>query len=109
QGTPGMRGSVGTYESAVLGGVLTPADSNVTVRLYGEDYARLGSLATQVGQLMSHVGGLGAPQVALPAQEPNIEVAVNETAALRAGVLPGDARRHASTLVSGLTVGNFFQ
>jgi Cu/Ag efflux pump CusA len=38
-----------------------------------------------------------------------MRIAVNDAAALRAGVLPGDARRAASTLVSGLTVGNFFQ
>jgi Cu/Ag efflux pump CusA len=109
EGTPGIRASVGTYERDVLGGVLAPARSDVTVRLYGEDYGQLRSLATQVQGLISHVSGLGRPQVQLPAQEPNIEVAVNDGAALRAGVLPGDARREASTLVSGLTVGNFFE
>jgi Cu/Ag efflux pump CusA len=107
--TPGIRASLSTYEADVMNGVLAPADDHVTVRVYGEDYRQLRGLASRVQGLLGHVAGLGAAEVALPAQEPNIEIAVDDQAALRAGVLPGDARRQASTLVSGLTVGNFFQ
>jgi Cu/Ag efflux pump CusA len=107
--TPGMHASVSTYEGSVVQGVLAAATHDLLVRVYGEDYARLTSLAGRVAALMRQVGGLGPPQIQLPASEPNIEVAVNDAAALRAGVLPGDARRQASTLVSGLTVGNFFR
>ncbi len=106
---PGMRASVGTYESAVQAGVLAPANKDVTVRVYGEDYSQLQSLASQVQGLMSHVNGIGQPQVQMPTMEPNVNVSINDTEAHNAGVLPGDARRQASTLVSGLTVGNFFQ
>jgi Cu/Ag efflux pump CusA len=77
--------------------------------VYGEDYAQLSRLASQVRGLLSTVNGLGPAEVRLPAQEPSIQVAVDNAAALHAGVLPGDARRQASTLVSGLTVGNFFE
>jgi Cu/Ag efflux pump CusA len=106
---PGMQASVGTYEQGVMAGVLAPADHRVDVRVYGEDYAVLGTLAHRVGAIMSHVNGLGPARIQLPTQEPNIEVAINDAAALRAGVLPGDARREASTLISGLAVGNFFE
>jgi Cu/Ag efflux pump CusA len=106
---PGMRASVSTYESDVQSGVLAPASHDLTVRLYGEDYAQLQSLGSQVEGLMAHVNGLGQAQMQLPTTEPNVNVAINDTAAHKAGVLPGDARRQASTLVSGLTVGNFFQ
>jgi Cu/Ag efflux pump CusA len=109
EGTPGIHASVGTYEDAVTDGVLAPAHHDVTVRIYGEDYNQLRNLSWQVRVAMSHAKGVGFPQVKFPVTEPNIEVAVNDAAALRAGVLPGDARREASTLVSGLTVGNFFQ
>ena len=108
-GTPGMRASVSTYESSVISGVLAPASDEVTARFYGEDYGQLQTLAGQARKLMSVIPGLGALHVQSPATEPNIEVAVNDDAALRAGVLAGDARRQASTLVSGLTVGNFFE
>ena len=107
--TPGMQSSVSTYEGDVTSGVLAPAAHQVDVRVYGEDYAVLGALARHVGALMSHVSGLGPAQIESPTQEPNIEVAINDDGAVRAGVLPGDARREASTLISGLAVGNFFQ
>jgi Cu/Ag efflux pump CusA len=108
-GFPGIGAHVSTYERDVMSGVLKPARDHATVRVYGEDYGVLGRLAGRVAAAMSGVHGLGAPHVQAQRQEPNIEIRVNDAAALRAGVLPGDARRQASTLVSGLTVGNFFQ
>jgi Cu/Ag efflux pump CusA len=107
--TPGMQADVSTYEHNVMNGVLTPATNQVDVRVYGENYPTLDRLASQVASVMSRVRGVGQATVHLERQEPDIEVAVNATQALRAGVLPGDARRDASTLVSGLAVGNFFE
>jgi Cu/Ag efflux pump CusA len=109
QSIPGMHASVSTYEGDVEAGVFSPASNDVSVRVYGENYGELRTLATQIQTLMSHVGGLGRPALVLPAQEPNIEVVLNDAQAHAAGVLPGDARRQASTLVSGLTVGHFFE
>jgi multidrug efflux pump subunit AcrB len=109
EGTPGMRGTVSTYENDVLTGVLAPASQDVTVRVYGQEYGELDTLASQVKALMSNVRGVGSPHVYMPTMQPNIEVSIDNGAALGAGVLAGDARREASTLVSGLTVGNFFE
>lgn len=106
---PGMRASVSTYEGQVQAGVLEKARHDLTVRVYGQDYTQLRALGAQVEGQMAHVEGLGQPQMQLPTLEPNVNVAINGTAAHNAGVSPGDARRQASTLVSGLTVGNFFQ
>ncbi len=106
---PGMRASVSTYEGDIQAGVLAPASNKVTVRVYGQDYNELHALATRVAGVMTHLDGVGRPQISAPTMEPNIDVAVNDTEARNAGVLPGDARRQASTLVSGLTVGNFFE
>jgi Cu/Ag efflux pump CusA len=106
---PGMRASVSSYQNDVQAGVLTPGSNDLTVRVYGENYSQLQALGSQVASQMAHVNGLGEPQMALPTLEPNVNVAINDGAAHNAGVLPGDARRQASTLVSGLTVGNFFQ
>ncbi len=106
--TPGIQASVSTYESDVMNGVLASSAHNVIVRIYGENFATLHGLADQVQALMSHVKSLSPPQVALPAVQPNVEVSVNDRQALSAGVAAGDARREASTLISGLTVGNFF-
>src|SRR5207248_1578224 len=109
RGTPGIEASVSTPESEEQAGVLSPAAHDVVVRVYGEDYGQLRALANRVQHTLASLGGLGRSQLRLPQEEPNIEIAVNDAASRRAGVLPGDARRQASMLVSGLTVGNFFQ
>ncbi len=106
---PGFSAAVSNAQSAGLSGVLAPAKQSVTVRVYGEDQGTLGQLARQFAGQMRSVHNLGTPLIQSQAVEPNIEVRVNDAAAVRAGVLPGDARRQASTLVQGLTVGNFFQ
>jgi Cu/Ag efflux pump CusA len=109
EGVPGVQASVSTYESDIQAGALAPSSKNVSVRVFGQDYNTLHTLATQVEGQMSRLPGVGVPKVSAPTMEPNINVAVDDTKAHDAGVLPGDARRQASTLVSGLTVGNFFQ
>ena len=106
---PGFNTSVGDAQSAALSGVLAPSRQSVTVRVYGENLETLGALAHRIAGRMRAVGDLGRPSIQRQTAEPNIEVRVNDAAAVRAGVLPGDARRQASTLVEGLTVGNFFQ
>jgi Cu/Ag efflux pump CusA len=108
ESTPGMHAGVSTYESNVIGGVLAPAQHAVDVRIYGDDYKVLNGLANRMVSLISHVQGVGIPEVAQPTQQANIEVTVNDAQAAKAGVLPGDARRQVSTLLQGLAVGNFF-
>ena len=108
-GMPGVAGSVGTYESDSMAGVLAAAPAALTVRLYGSDYGELARLGRQVEAVMSRTGGLGPPRMQLPVEQPTLNVAVNLAAATRNGVKPGDIRREAATLLSGLTVGNFFE
>lgn len=106
---PGVAGTVSTYESDSMGGVLAAAPSAVTVRLYGSDYGELARLGRQVEAAMTRLGGLGPPNLQLPAGQPTLNLAVNLAAATRNGVKPGDIRREAATLLSGLTVGNVFE
>jgi Cu/Ag efflux pump CusA len=108
-GTPGMRGSVHTYESDSSAGVLAQPDRAVHVRVYGQDYAVLGRVAHDVGSVVARTHGVAAPRVEMPAVEPTLEVEVNLAAALRHGIKPGDVRRDAATVLSGTTVGNFFE
>jgi Cu/Ag efflux pump CusA len=108
QGTPGMYASVSTYEGDVMHGVLASSQHDLVVRIYGQNYDTLRGLARQVQGVMSKVHALGAPQVLLPPVQPTIEISINDQIAFKAGVAAGDARRESSTLVEGLTVGNFF-
>ena len=50
-----------------------------------------------------------APRVELPVQEPTLEVEVDLERAQALGVKPGDVRRAAATLLSGIEVGNLFE
>jgi multidrug efflux pump subunit AcrB len=108
-GTPGISALVNTYESDQQAGVFASPTRQLDVRVYGEDYGELRTLATKLHAAMQKIAGLGPARIELPAQEPNIQIAIKDAAARKAGVLPGDARRQASALVYGLTVGNFFE
>jgi Cu/Ag efflux pump CusA len=108
-GVPGVAGTVSTYESDSMDGVLAAAPSALTVRLYGSDYGELAQLGRQVEAVMSRISGLGSPRMQLPVEQPTLNVTVNLAAATRDGLTPGDVRREAATLLSGLTVGNFFE
>jgi Cu/Ag efflux pump CusA len=108
-GTPGMDGTVSSYESASMGGVLLAPPRAAVVRVFGPDLTELTRLAEQVKGVMAKVPGVVAPHVQLPVEQPTIEVEVNLVKARLVGLTPGDIRREAGTLLSGLTVGNFFQ
>ena len=109
EGTPGVAGTVSTYEADSMNGVLAAAPAALTVRLYGSDYGELAQLGLQVEAVMSRISGLGSPQMQLPAEQPTLNLTVNLTAATKAGLTPGDVRREAATLINGLTVGNLFE
>ena len=108
-GTPGMDAVVSTYESDSMAGVLSSPPDVVVARVYGTSYPELEHLAGQVRAAMSHVSGVQHPQVQLPVEQPSLAVNINLDDAQQNGVKPGDIRREAGTLLSGLTVGNFFQ
>jgi multidrug efflux pump subunit AcrB len=108
-GTPGIQGSVSTYESDAMGDVLAAPPGQVVTRVYGPDYATLEKLAGQVRALMAGAPGVSGTQVQSETTQPTLDVTVNLEAAAKDGVAPGDVRREAATLVEGLTVGNFFE
>ena len=107
--TPGMQGSVSTYEDDAMAGVLSGPPHTVTVRVYGPDLSVLTGLAAQVRSVMARVPGLSQPRAQLPVEQPTVNIEVNLAKAIAEGLSPGDVRREAGTLLSGLTVGNFFQ
>jgi Cu/Ag efflux pump CusA len=108
-GTPGMDGVVSTYEGDSMASVLSSPPNVVTARVYGTSYPELEQLAGQVRTAMSHVSGVQHPQVQLPVEQPSVAVNINLDNAQLNGLSAGDIRRAAGTLLSGLTVGNFFQ
>lgn len=108
-GTPGISGTVSTYESDSMAGALTASPDQVVTRVYGTSYPELESVAARVRAAVARVRGVKSTQVQSPTVQPTLEVEVNLDAAERAGLTPGDIRRETGILTSGLIVGNFFE
>jgi CzcA family heavy metal efflux pump len=84
------------------------ADSPIVVRVYGNERDALAAKAKEVGDELRKVSGLIDLNVELPAEEPSLEVAVDLDRAKDFGVKPGDVRRSAAILLSGIDVGQLF-
>jgi CzcA family heavy metal efflux pump len=106
---PGFSRSVQTYSQDRVTEALTGTKEDVVVRVYGEDLDTLRAQAAKVGRAMSGVDGVTNARVLLPAEEPTLKVRVDLAKADQYGVKPGDVRRAATTLLSGLVVGNLFE
>ncbi|MFL5819553.1 MAG: efflux RND transporter permease subunit [Solirubrobacteraceae bacterium] len=107
--TPGVRSDVTTYESEKTASVFSSSSRQLDVRLFGHDYGVLRRQAGNVKRVVAGVSGVHNPRVHLPTQEPTLEVQVDLAAASRHQVKPGDVRRAAAILLSGITVGDFFE
>jgi CzcA family heavy metal efflux pump len=105
---PGLSHSVQTYSQDRVNQSIAPSDGNVDVRVYGEDLQVLDRQAARVRSVMSQVDGIDGARALLPPQEPAVRVRVDLSKADTYGIKPGDVRRAATTLLSGLVVGNLF-
>jgi Cu/Ag efflux pump CusA len=108
-GTPGLTGTVSTYEADSMTGVLASGSNTVVTRVYGVNGGELATLAGRLSGTVARIPGVAGTTVTTPVTQPTIDINVNLEAAARYGISPGDVRREAGTLLSGLTVGNYFQ
>jgi len=108
-GTPGLTGTVSTYEADSMTGVLTGGSNAVVTRVYGVNGGELAALAWRLSGVVATIPGVTGTTVTTPVTQPTIDINVNLDAAARYGISPGDVRRGAGTLLSGLTVGNYFE
>ena len=82
---------------------------DLIVRVYGADIPTLAAKARQIKALIAEVPGVAQPAVRPMPVEPVVDIKVNLAAAERYGLRPGDVRRDATTLTSGLIVGNLYE
>jgi CzcA family heavy metal efflux pump len=108
-GYPGLFRTVQAYQPERIGEALTRPDQDIVVRVYGYELDILRAKAQEVQQAMSQVSGVVDARADLQAEEPQVEIEVDLAAAERYGIKPGDVRRSAATLLSGLQVGNLFE
>jgi CzcA family heavy metal efflux pump len=108
-GYPGVDHSLRSYLRDKVGEVLTGQGKAITVRLYGQGREILRDKAEEIRQALSDVPGIVDLRAGGQTEEPQVEVLVNLDAAGREGVKPGDVRRSAATVFSGLVVGYLFE
>jgi CzcA family heavy metal efflux pump len=108
-GYPGIDRDVLTYPEERVRAALTGSDSDLVVRLYGQDLGVLADRAEKVRAALTRIDGARNPHVNTEADEPTVEIEVDLAAAERHGLKPGDVRRAAAALLSGIEVGNLFE
>jgi CzcA family heavy metal efflux pump len=108
-GYPGIQPDVLTYLKEKSSVVTAGGNGSMTVRVFGENLDVLKSQAETVRQAIAGVNGVADPQLALPVEEPTVEIEVDLAKAERYGIKPGDVRRAAATMLSGLQVGMLFE
>lgn len=108
-GYPGLKREVRTYVQQTLSQAQTSTSDDITVRLYGEDQAVLRGEAGKLRETLAGVNGVADPHVILPVDEPTLEIEVDLDSAQRYGVKPGDVRRSAAILLSGMHAGSLFE
>jgi CzcA family heavy metal efflux pump len=109
QGYPGLAGEVQLYPEQRLREVRTGVDQDLVVRVFGHEPQVLRTQADKVYRAIQGIDGVADPRMDLDVQEPTIEVKVDLAAAQRHGIKPGDVRRAAATLLSGVGVGSLFE
>jgi Cu/Ag efflux pump CusA len=108
-GYPGLRTDLVTYPGDRVGQVTADQRDDLLVRVYGADLNILQQKAGDVRAMLTRVSGVANPVVRPIPQQPTVAVKVNLAAAQKYGLRPGDIRRDATTLTSGLIVGNLYE
>ena len=108
-GYPGPSPEVLTYLQAKLREELSGTGRSLIVRVYGADMNMLRRKAEEVQKVLARTKGVFDSKVQYPNEMPTLEIEVNLDKAKRFGLKPGDVRRAATSLVSGIHVGNLFE
>ena len=108
-GYPGLDREVRTYLQQALDQTQSKPADTYTLRVYGETHRVLGYEVQNVRQTIARVEGVVNARAVLPLEEPTVEIEVDLASAQRFGVKPGDVRRAAATLLSGIQVGSLFE
>ncbi|MDI1462481.1 efflux RND transporter permease subunit [Catellatospora sp. KI3] len=106
---PGFDHRVVTYPAQQVNEAATGTKGDLVVRIYGKDLDTLRAKAQEVRGVLGQVDGVTAQPVDLGPDQATIEVEVDLAKAEQYGIKPGDVRRSAAVLISGLTAGSLFE
>jgi CzcA family heavy metal efflux pump len=107
-GYPGLSSEVLTYLQVKAREELSGTGESLVVGVYGSDLKVLREKADEVQKALSRIAGVSESKVQYPEEMLTVEIEVNLDKAKRHGLKPGEIRRAASALVSGIEVGNLF-
>jgi len=112
-GFPDLDATVGSYQESRIEQAGFEAggegpEAPIAVRVYGNEQRLLAQKAQEVGQELAKIDGIDDLKVEVPVAEAALEVEVNLDRAAQFGVKPGDIRRAAAILLSGIDVGQLF-
>lgn len=108
-GYPGFQHKVQTYLEQASSDILAKSNDTLVVRVYGQDYDVLRNQAEQVKLALAGIDGIVDSRVILPIEESTLDIKVDIAKAQQYGIKPGDVRRAAAILLSGLQVGSLFE
>src|SRR5437762_229038 len=103
-GYPGLYRDVQTYLKERIKEVLTGAKQSIVVRTYGPDLEVLRHTAADVERALGGIPGLVDLKAEVHRPVPQVEVKVDLATAHHYGLKPGDVRRAAATIMSGIEV-----
>lgn len=106
---PGSILNMETYLQERIKEVLSGPSLAFGVRIYGPDLEVLRATAEEVSQTLAEIDGISDLTVEPQTSEPQVEIKVDLAKAQRFGLVPGDIRRAAATLVAGLEVGSLYE
>jgi Cu/Ag efflux pump CusA len=108
-GYPGIKSNVLTYMEDRVSELTATSGNTVSVRIYGDRQDILQREADKVKDELAGINGLADLKVAVPLEEPTLQIKVDLSKAQQYGIKPGDVRRTAAILLSGVQVGNLFE
>ncbi|MEE9204243.1 MAG: efflux RND transporter permease subunit [Nitrospirales bacterium] len=108
-GYPGLSPEVLTYLQKKVREELSGTGKSLIVRVYGEDMRIIRNKAEEVQKVLAGIDGIVDAEVQYPPEMPTLEIEVDIERAKRYNLKPGDVRRAATSLVSGIVVGAIFE
>ena len=106
---PGLKANLVAYPTDRVAQMSSGSTDDLVVHVYGADLTTLQRKAQDVRAMLAHVSGVAKPVVRPVPVLPTVDIRVKLPAALKYGLRPGDVRRDATTLTSGLIVGNLYE
>jgi Cu/Ag efflux pump CusA len=108
-GYPGFDRAVTTYTNTRIDDWLGAPDDDFVVRIYGQDQDVLAAKAEEIRDAVAGIEGVVGPTIEGTVSQPSLDIEVDVEAAARNGLKPGDIRRAATSLLSGIEVGFLFE